>query len=353
MMAANMEKTSPIYDQVIQQKAQGFITLDENEIITAVNDAAAQLIGLPAAALIGRSWVSLAEEQPAQTWPNVQTLAQQTAVSFANGQALVTAVSMTNSTLLTLTPQQTYQQLHEALAMTQRLAGIGLLTGSVSHELNNPVSIITTACGNLQMEFDNQYLGEERLARYLEMIETSAWRCARILNVLRHYSHEDDPQLAVTGLNMIVKDALTLLQHQFALQYKIKVETDFASDLKSIVCDHNRLTQVVVNLLTNARDAMQPTGGVIKVRTWKQPMSDEQNGSQRDWVAFSITDSGPGISQEAMAKLFTPFSSTKPKGAGLGLFVSRQIVEEHHGRILAENTPEGGAKFTVMLPRQP
>lgn len=162
---------------------------------------------------------------------------------------------------------------------------------------------------------------------------------------------------------MIIEDALTLVQHQLHGEYNIQVETQLAQNLGTIVCDHNRLTQVLVNLLLNARDAIGRSGGKIVVKSWLMPPPtvslSRVNGlltaaPAREEYAFSVSDSGPGIAPAIMSLVFDPFFSTRPngKGAGLGLFIAKRIVEQHHGRITAENNLNGGATFTVVLPRK-
>lgn len=255
------------------------------------------------------------------------------------------------------------EHINEALSHTQRLAGIGLLTASVAHEMNTPLSIIAATCSNLQHEVEENNLSMEQLLKYVEMIEQSAWRAARIVEVLRNYSYDEESQTAVTDLNMIIEDALTLVRHQFYGEYNIQVESDLAQNLGTIVCDHNRLTQVAINLLLNARDALLPDGGLIRVKSWPEPPLTRilsringapADGAPREEYSFSISDNGRGIDPSLMGHIFEPFFTTKPrgKGAGLGLFIARRIVEQHNGRIRAENNPSGGATFTVTLPRR-
>lgn len=255
------------------------------------------------------------------------------------------------------------EHVNEALGQTQRLAGIGILTAGVAHELNTPISIIAATCSNLQHEIDENNLSMEQLLKYIDMIEQSAWRAARIVEVLRNYSPNEASQMAVTDLNMIMEDALTLVRHQFRSEYNIQIETDLAQNLGTIVCDHNRLTQVIVNLLINARDALTPGGGCVRLKSWLVPpqtrILSRVNGqsslpTNQEQYAFSISDTGQGIEPAVMDKIFEPFFTTKPagKGAGLGLFISKRIVDQHHGRIWAENNPEGGTTFTVTLPRK-
>ena len=263
------------------------------------------------------------------------------------------------------------EEMSEALTYTQRMAGIGTLTAGIGHEMNTPLSIIAATCSNLQHEIEENNLSMEQLLKYVNMIEQNAWRAARIVEVLRNYSYDEETQTAVTDLNMIIEDALTLVQHQLHGEYNIQVETQLAHNLGTIVCDHNRMTQVLVNLLLNARDAIGRGGGKITVKSWPMPPPtlslSRVNGlvaatsaalsagaPAHEEYAFSVSDTGPGLDPAIMGQVFEPFFSNWPngKGAGLGLFVAKRIVEQHHGRITAENNHTGGATFMVVLPRQ-
>ena len=230
------------------------------------------------------------------------------------------------------------------LARTQRLAGVGTLTASVAHELNNPISIITTACHELSEQALDGRLTEEALMGHLQMIERNAWRAAQLVQTLRTYTHLDSPQPVKTDLNRIIEGAITLVDYQFRREYNVSIETSLNPDLEPVVWEQNQITQVLVNLLTNARDALQPDGGQITVSSWALP--DE--GA----VAFAVRDSGPGIPDALLERIFDPFFTTKPagEGTGLGLSIAAQIVAEHNGLLTAANHPDGGAKFTVVMP---
>lgn len=255
-------------------------------------------------------------------------------------------------------------QLGRALSHTQRLASIGSLSASTAHELTNPLNIITSSCSKLFYELQEERQDQELLVYYVSLIERSAFRIAQIARVLQDYAHVDEPQMAVTDIRMILRDSLALVEKQFQEQTNIKIEFEVEDDLGTVVCDHNRITQVLINLLINARDAMTPAGGPIQVRFWStnsrsylpvQKPTDQRGVSRQ--FAFSVKDNGHGIPVEFMSEIFRPFFSTRSngQGIGLGLFVAKAIVEQHNGRIWAENNaaPERGATFTVMLPLRP
>lgn len=252
-------------------------------------------------------------------------------------------------------------QLGRALSHTQRLAGIGSLSAGTAHELTSPLSVITATCSNLLYELQDESVDQELLKYYVRLIERNAFRIAQIVRVLQDYARIDEPQIVVTDVDMILRDSLAMVEKQFLKQSQIRIAVDTAGDLSSVVCDHNRITQVLLNLLANARDAMEPEGGTIQLRFWStqkstvDPAANEtRNKDGSGQFAFSVCDSGHGIPADIKDEIFRPFFSTRLNGqcVGLGLFVAKGIVEQHNGRIWAENNPlpQNGATVTVMIP---
>lgn len=366
MVIAQPQTTGEFYDHLLQTVSAGVLVLDDSGTVTSANPAAGRILGWAVEQLIGRTWDDLGVDEAnlTESEPHQATLRQPDG-RFVTVNLAITPVSdhITSTTMVSFTHWQEIEQLNEALLHTQRLAGLGILTASVAHELNTPLSIITATCSNLMHEIEENSLGMDQLMRYVQMIEQSAWRSARIVEVLRNYSYADAVQTAVTDLNMIIDDALTLVQHQFRGEFNIKIVRKLDSQLKTIVCDHNRLTQVMLNILLNARDAMSPNGGTVEIRSWQMVQGDEStrlavsdngNSTSQALYAFSISDTGRGIPEELLDRIFEPFFTTKAlgKGSGLGLFIAQRIVQQHNGRIWAENKANGGAIFTVVLPHK-
>lgn len=372
MVDVNISPTPQFHEHLWQGLAEGFITLDAGGMVTAANEAAESLSGTAAAGLIGCSFREFWPETLPAPFELVKQnrLTHQTNLTQPDGSQV--AVNLTlfplnangaEQLLIAVSRLSTVERFNDALSHTQRLAGIGILTAGVAHELVTPISIITNTCSNVQAEIEDNTLQSDNLARYIDMVENSIWRCARIVGVLRDYTFDETEHMAVTELNTVIEDAMVLLRHQFRSEFRIEFEMDLAPSLRSIVCDHNRMTQVLINLLINARDAM-PDGGTIQIKTWAiQPDNQAHllppdalsNGKTAvEAYAISVRDTGQGIDPAIKDSIFDPFFTTKPngKGTGLGLFLAKQIVLQHNGRILADNNPDGGATFTVVLPRR-
>lgn len=369
MEAAKKGASEHMCEQIRQNLSEGWLLLDTDGVITASDPVLEALLGYPGATLCGQPYQALAPAAQPLPPPAGEPRHYQAHLRHRDGHSVPVSITVAplaansgDKTLVSIMSTIELQRLNEALSHTQRLAGIGTLTASVAHELTNPLSIITMTCSNLLHEARDDSLSREQLLRYVELIEQSAFRGARIIEVLRNYVYSAEPQIAVTDVNMIVRDSLTLLEQQFLKQANVRIAVEVPAQLKTVVCDHNRITQVLVNLLTNARDALQPDGGTIEVKFWPLPAEAGGNGrhangggqTATEQFAFSVHDHGHGIAPEAMPRLFTPFFTTKPsgQGTGLGLYIAQGIVRQHNGRIWAENNPNGGATFTVVLPQR-
>jgi len=225
------------------------------------------------------------------------------------------------------------------LLQTEKMAGLGQLVSGIAHELNNP---LTSIIGYSQLLLGRRLTAPQEADGRL--IHQEAERAARIVKNLLLFAREARPERRAVNLNEIVERTLALRNYELRVE-NIELSQDLAQDLPAVVADAAQLQQVLLNLLVNAEQAIrQGSGeGSIRVRTRKTP---------RGRVSFEILDSGPGIPQEIIPRIFDPFFSTKPLGAGtgLGLSITCGIVKEHGGDITVQSQLGHGAKFTVELP---
>ena len=189
-----------------------------------------------------------------------------------------------------------------------------------------------------------QLRGDERLGPVLEKITQQSFRAAEIANGLLNFSRTSTTEFRQTNLNQVIRDTLSLLEHQFK-KARVEVALSLADDLPAINGNPGKLQQVFLNLLLNAKEAM-PDGGSLRVVT-------QVNGH----VEALITDSGTGIAPEHMKRIYDPFFTTKttPKpgdkrGTGLGLSVSYGIIQEHAGKIHVESELGAGTTFHLEFP---
>jgi PAS domain S-box-containing protein len=236
------------------------------------------------------------------------------------------------------------KKIEQMMVENEKLAGIGTLSAGIAHEINTPLQVITGLSDSLK----RRQLGEDppestELVEKLETISRNAWRIAGIVRSLLDYAHSSTSQAARAQINDIVKQTLLLLEHQFATWANITITKYLAEGIPDIVCDPNKITQVLINLLTNARDAM-PDGGGIEIRS--------RYDSKNQNVIVSISDTGEGISIAIQTKVFDPFFTTKPvgSGTGLGLSISQSILRAHNGSLGLESSSKEGSVFSITLP---
>jgi signal transduction histidine kinase len=235
------------------------------------------------------------------------------------------------------------KQMEAKLVASQRLADLGRLAAGVAHEINSPLQVITGVSRSLMDRLQQGTLATERLERNLDVIHRSGWRCADIVRALRTYAHASAAQIEPNDLNEMVEDTLLLIENQLKSWSNIAVETDLTPDLPPLRCDRNQITQVLINLLTNARDAV-PAGGKITIGTAYDAESAR--------LVLAVSDTGVGIAESIQANLFDPFFTTKPagEGTGLGLSIVAGIVRAHAGEIDVNSVVGKGTTFTVYLP---
>src|SRR5215469_8690696 len=230
--------------------------------------------------------------------------------------------------------------LEAQLAQTDKLSSIGLLAAGVAHEINTPLAVISSYAQMLS----KQLRGDQRLGPVLEKITQQSFRAAEIANGLLNFSRTSTTEFKETNLNQVIRDTLSLLEHQFKTA-QVVVELDLTPDLPAIHGNSGKLQQVFLNLLLNAKEAM-PGGGRLRVTTLV-------NGH----VEAVVSDSGSGIAPEHLKRIYDPFFTTKtaPKpgdkrGTGLGLSVSYGIIQEHAGKIHVESAIGAGTTFHLEFP---
>ena len=230
--------------------------------------------------------------------------------------------------------------LEAQLAQADKLSSIGLLAAGVAHEINTPLAVISSYAQMLS----KQMRGDQRLGPVLEKITQQSFRASEIANGLLNFSRTSTTEFRETNLNQVIRDTLSLLEHQFKTA-QIEVDMHLDEDLPTIQGNPGKLQQVFLNLLLNAKDAM-PGGGQLRVAT-------QFNGH----VAALVADSGAGIAPEHLKRIYDPFFTTKtmPKpgerrGTGLGLSVSYGIIQEHAGKISVESAIGAGTTFHLEFP---
>jgi PAS domain S-box-containing protein len=230
--------------------------------------------------------------------------------------------------------------LESQLSQAEKMSSIGLLAAGVAHEVNTPLAVISSYTQMLSKELRE----DSKKSELLDRITKQVFRASEIVNNLLNFSRTSGAEFAEVDVNQIIQDTLALLEHQFRVS-RVRVERELAAKLPRIYGNTGKLQQVFLNLFLNARDAM-PGGGVLRVAT--------AGGST---VSVMISDTGSGIAQEHIRRIYDPFFTTKTAvkgrqrpGTGLGLSVTYGIIQEHAGKISVESELEQGTTFHLEFP---
>jgi len=232
-------------------------------------------------------------------------------------------------------------ELEQQLMQADKLSSIGLLAAGVAHEVNTPLAVISTYAQMLSKQLN----GDEQKAVLLDKIAKQTFRASEIVNSLLNFSRTSPTEHGEVDLSKLVRDTVSLVEHQIKRAH-VALELDIDDGLAPIRGNGGKLQQVLLNLLLNARDALQSApagpGKVITVRTL----------ARGEHAQVEIHDNGPGIPGDVMPRIFDPFFTTKAprKGTGLGLSISYGIIQEHKGDIRVQSAPGQGTTFQLEFP---
>lgn len=234
------------------------------------------------------------------------------------------------------------RKLEDQLIQSERLISLGQLAAGVAHQINNPIGIIVNRIDCLKRE-RRRGSPLDTLQSDLDVMSDCAWRVNEITRNLLTFSRESPMVKESLDINRALATAIELVRMQ-TIDKDISFETRLQPDLPKIIGDINKLEQSFVNILNNAVDAV-PHEGRITIESFRNP--DDKNT-----IRIVFSDTGDGISQEHLGKIFNPFFTTKDvgKGTGLGLSISYGIIKDHGGRLEAESVPCEGSVFTITLP---
>jgi signal transduction histidine kinase len=229
------------------------------------------------------------------------------------------------------------------LARLSRVLSMGELTASIAHEISQPLTAVVSN-GQASLEWlsaDPPNLGKVRLIT--ESIVRDGTRAGAVLGRIRAMFHKEAPIKDWTDLNVVIQELIVFLRNE-AEARQVSVRTQLSPALPSVMADRVQLQQVVMNLMLNGMDAMSGNDGQEK----ELVIRSQKNAG--DQVLIAVEDSGTGLDPKTAEKIFEPFFTTKPHGIGVGLSISRSIIESHQGRLWAGPRPGGGTVFQFTLP---
>lgn len=232
------------------------------------------------------------------------------------------------------------RSLESQIIESEKMASLGKLAAGVVHELNNPLTSISVYADFLAKKLAEDKLDQSDIEK-LEKIMQGAKRIQKLTKDLISYAKPASDRPEAIQFNDLITQALGFCEHDIQ-KYDIRIHTDFHGSLRKVFCKRNQLLQIVINLITNACQAMEG-GGELTLST--------KTSNDKDLV-LQISDTGSGISKKDLENIFEPFYTTKKngEGTGLGLSIVSRIVEHHRGNIAVESTPGVGTTITIQLP---
>lgn len=246
----------------------------------------------------------------------------------------------------------TQQQLFQAA----KLESVGRMAAGVAHEVKNPLATLLIGIEHL---CEHVPVSDGNIVLLLQDMQRAVRKADSVIKGLLNFSAPEKLELASEDVNAVVEQALTLMKHEFVKRH-VTLIRELAPDAPRARIDRSKIEQVLVNLLMNASQAMGEGGQVtVRTRLTRMRHAGSRRGRRADnltvpegqVVAIEVEDSGPGIADEALGKIFDPFFTTKPtgQGTGLGLTVSKKIIDLHGGSIELKNRPEGGIRATLLF----
>lgn len=345
------------------------LLVDRDGVIQSINAGAEDAFGYRAEDAIGRSFAMLAPPELTGTDPQALGRFMRAARRGAPSPPLLTRgrradgreipvemriedVSAGNDALFAiairdiserLSAEERLRTLNDELAHAMRVNAMGEMAADIAHELNQPLAAMSNYVEAARLLLAQQTLSDGRPLEMLEAAARQTQRAGAIIRRIRKFVTRGEVDVRVEPVEETVRDAVTLVLVG-RTQYDVRVNLAFDRSARYMLADRVQVQQVIVNLLRNSIDALQgvaPENRNILVKV----------GKSGDMIELSVMDTGPGIPAEVLGQLYEPFRTTKGQsGMGVGLTISRRIIEAHGGQIQAENRPEGGACFRFTIP---
>ncbi len=348
------ERVKALMRNILQSIPTGVLTIDSRGVVTSLNGAAERLLGLRASVMVGRPIDDVLHTAPdLAAWMHSalagERLVQERDLTLSAGGGRRVTVRASASELRNESGQSDglvillrditeVNRLELQLRRSDKLAALGTLAAGVAHEVKNPLHALSLNLHLLQQEVESPEASATEIKGYFEILRSELHRIHRIVENFLRFSKPSIPEVKPLDLNGLLERVLSLIAFD-AADHGVSIETVFDPTLQSVPGDEGQLSQVFLNLVINALQAM-PSGGGLVLTT----------RSRNGWAEVAVRDTGEGIEREILPHVFDPYFTTRPRGVGLGLAIAHRIMEGHRGTIDVESEVGTGTTMVVRLP---
>lgn len=335
---------------ILRSITSGVLTVGPDSSVATANPAAERMLGMSEFEMVPKPIASLFRDDGGLANDVTKVLSgrlplalRETTISTPPGRVVHVQTSTSRmravggsvlGAVVTLEDVSDIRALTDQLIRADRLAAMGELTAGVAHEVRNPLGVIRAS---VQLVEDAN-CDQTRISAAADVIKQEIDRLDRVIKALLDFGRPSKPTLVRVSVNDVLDDVV-LFTNRFAKQANVKIVEKLDAQTPPVIADPDQLKQVFLNLVTNAVQAMGEDGGSITITT----------GSDGDYVQTVFEDTGPGIAEDDLPKVFDPFFTKRAEGTGLGLTIVHRIIDEHDGHIEVSSSPEG-TRFTVSLP---
>lgn len=351
-------QTRPAFEKARSYKSYDYFieSIKDSEkpvkIIERADDSGTENI-YAVAELKGGDWLLIFKQEISDAFKDVYRVFHISGLIFLIGGAGIigTAFLLTKRTVRRMMrADKEKEELNQQMIETSKLASVGELAAGIAHEINNPVAIMVEEAGWIEDLLEEEEFAEsENLAEFhraLKQISAQGLKCKEITHKLLSFARKTDTTLKDVQINELIKEIVEL-SAQMARHNKVTITTDLQSNLPYVTLSPSEMQQVMLNLINNAIDAMEKTGGTVHIGTKISKL-------EKDHIVITVEDNGPGIPGANLNRIFDPFFTTKPvgKGTGLGLSICYGIVQKMGGKIDVSSTTGKGTRFRIWIPMQ-
>ncbi|WP_455389442.1 two-component system sensor histidine kinase NtrB, partial [Petrachloros mirabilis] len=352
-----LEEVKGLARHILESIPTGVLTINRSGQVTAVNPSAVTTLKRSTEELLGQSYeqifhkgdlirIALDEalhsnrhvdhhDMPYRTGDQSRTIRLTTADLAGDQGRSVGVIALLKDVTEEL-------DLERRVRVADKLAGLHTLSAGVAHELRNPLSAIDLNLHLLEEEVRGNSQPSSTLDKYLHVLNAETRRLSAILDNFMRFARPSSLRLHAVDTERLISHIMSLLQYE-AQERQVQLITKTSENLPALMGDETEISQVLVNVIVNAFQAM-PNGGVCHV------IARGVRTNEKEWVELTVQDSGVGIKKAELSRLFEPFYTTKTAGSGLGLAIAYRIVQDHEGTIEVASTPDLGTTVVIRLP---